>query len=316
MARKIGFDQTPFRVRGDIAAQGKSMVRETTFGTTITMTDAEFVLLRSLMYEQSGVHLAETKRQLLIGRLAKRLRHYGYEEFAQYYDHLKTRDPQGAELQEMINAVTTHKTAFFRESHHFDCLREQLLIPAGRAAAEGRRAPIRIWSAGCSSGEEPYSIAITIAANLERINTWDVKILGSDIDTDVLERARAAIYPRESVSDLPLALLRRNFRSGHGEYSGYVQLKPEVRKLVKFGRLNLVEESWPFRAKFDAIFCRNVMIYFDRDVQRYVLGRFAEYLKPGGLFFAGHSENLFWLGDAFQPIGGTAYRVGGVQGED
>jgi chemotaxis protein methyltransferase CheR len=142
-----------------------------------------------------------------------------------------------------------------------------------------------------------------------------VRILGSDIDTDVLEKARTAIYPREAVSDLPLDLLRRNFRSGRGEQSGYVQLKPEIRKLVKFGRVNLVEESWPFQGKFDAIFCRNVMIYFDRDVQRYVLEKFAKYLKPGGLFFAGHSENLFWLGDAFQPIGGTAYRVGEARGE-
>jgi chemotaxis protein methyltransferase CheR len=273
---------------------------ETTSGTTISMTDTEFALLRALMYEQSGVHLAETKRELLKGRLAKRLRHHGYDGFAQYYHHLKNLDPQGTELQEMINAVTTHKTA---------------LIPARDAAAQGRQESIRIWSAGCSSGEEPYSIAITIAANLERINTWDVKILGSDIDTHVLEKARAAIYPRESVGDLPLDLLRRNFRSGQGEQAGYVQLKPAIRKLVKFGRVNLMDESWPFRGQFDAIFCRNVMIYFDRDVQRHVMEKFAKHLKPGGLFFAGHSENLFWLGDAFQPIGGTVYLVGKARGE-
>jgi chemotaxis protein methyltransferase CheR len=291
------------------------MALETTSGiTTTTMTDAEFGLLRSLMYEQSGVNLAESKRELLKGRLAKRLRHHGYDKFAQYYDHLKNQDPQGNELQEMINAVTTHKTAFFRESHHFDCLRERFLIPASEAAAQGRRAPVRIWSAGCSSGEEPYSIAITVAANLERLNTWDVKILGSDIDTAVLEKARTAIYPRESVSDLPLDLVRRNFRSGQGGQAGYVQLKPEIQKLVKFGRVNLMEEPWPFQGKFDVIFCRNVMIYFDRDVQRSVLERFAKYLKPGGLFFAGHSENLFWLGEPFQPIGGTVYVVGGARG--
>ena len=291
------------------------MALETTSGiTTTTMTDAEFALLRSLMYAQSGVNLAESKRELLKGRLAKRLRHHGYDKFAQYYDHLKNQDPQGTELQEMINAVTTHKTAFFRESHHFDYLRDRFLIPAGEAAAQGRRAPIRIWSAGCSSGEEPYSIAITVAANLERLNTWDVKILGSDIDTAVLEKARTAIYPRESVSDLPLDLVRRNFRSGQGQQAGYVQLKPEIQKLVKFGRVNLMEEPWPFQGKFDVIFCRNVMIYFDRDVQRSVLERFAKYLKPGGLFFAGHSENLFWLGEPFQPIGGTVYVVGGARG--
>ncbi len=280
-----------------------------------TMTDAEFDLLRTLMYEQSGIHLKDAKRELLKGRLAKRLRHHGYESFAQYYDHLKNDDPQGAELQEMLNAVTTHKTSFFRESHHFDYLRERLLVPANQAAAQGRRSPIRIWSAGCSSGEEPYSIAITVVANLQRLNTWDIKILGSDIDTDVLEKARTAIYPGESVSDLAPDLLRRNFLAGKGEQAGLVQLKPEIRNLVRFGRVNLMEPTWPFRRKFDAIFCRNVMIYFERDVQRHVLQKFAEYMKPGGLFFAGHSENLLGLGGSFQPIGGTVYLFSGGRGD-
>jgi len=283
--------------------------------SALTMNDAEFALLRALMYEHSGIHLKDAKRELLKGRLAKRLRHHGYESFAQYYDHLKNRDPKGTELQEMINAVTTHKTSFFRESHHFDYLRERLLIPANQDAAQGRRASLRIWSAGCSSGEEPYSIAITAVANLDRINTWDVKILGSDIDTDVIEKARTAIYPRASVNDLASDLVRRNFLSGHGKQAGFVQLKSEIRNLVRFGRVNLLEETWPFRGKFDAIFCRNVMIYFDRDVQRYVLERFAKYMKPGGLFFAGHSENLLGLGDSFQPIGGTVYVARGARGD-
>jgi chemotaxis protein methyltransferase CheR len=280
-----------------------------------TMTNAEFELLRALMYEHSGILLKDAKRELLKGRLAKRLRHHAYESFAQYYDHLKNRDPHGAELQEMINAVTTHKTSFFRESHHFDCLRERLLIPANRAAAQGRRAPIRIWSAGCSSGEEPYSIAITIAANLDRLNTWDVKTLGSDIDTDVLDKARAAIYPSESVSDLPPDLVRRNFLAGNGKQAGFVQVKPAIRDLVRFGRVNLMQETWPFHGKFDAIFCRNVMIYFDRDVQRHVLEKFARYLKPGALFFAGHSENLLGMSNFLEPIGGTVYLFGGAQGD-
>ena len=281
--------------------------------STITMTDAEFELLRALMFEHSGIHLKEAKRELLKGRLAKRLRHHGYDSFAQYYDHLKNHDPQSIELQEMINAVTTHKTSFFREKHHFDCLRERLLIPANRNAAQGRREAIRIWSAGCSTGEEPYSIAITVAASLDRINTWDVKILGSDVDTEVLKKARVGIYSRDSVSDLSRDMLRRNFLSGKGERDGFVQVKPAIRNLVKFGRVNLLDEPWPFRGKFDAIFCRNVMIYFDRDVQRYVLEKFAKHMKPGGFFFAGHSENLFGLGGKFfQPIGGTVYVAGGV----
>jgi len=283
--------------------------------STTTMSDAEFELLRSLMYEQSGIHLKETKRELLKGRLAKRLRHYGFDSFAQYYDHLKNRDHAGRELQEMINAVTTHKTSFFREGHHFDCLRERLLLPARSAAAQGRRAPIRIWSAGCSSGEEPYSIAITIATTLERLPTWDVKILGTDIDTEVLERARTGIYPRESVSDLPIDVLRQNFLEGKGRCAGQVQVKPQISGMVRFRRLNLIAGAWGFRGKFDAIFCRNVMIYFDREVQRGILEQFAKYLKPGGLLFAGHAENLFWLGDLFHPLGSTVYVVGGAGGD-
>jgi chemotaxis protein methyltransferase CheR len=279
-----------------------------------TMTDAEFALLRALMYEHSGIDLKESKRELLKGRLAKRLRHHGYQTFAQYYDRLKNQDPDGSELQEMINAVTTNKTSFFREGHHFDCLRDRILLPACRAAAQGKRPRIRIWSAGCSTGEEPYTIAITVAAHLDRLAAWDVKVLGSDIDTSVLAKARAATYPTESVSDLPPDLVRQNFLCGRGEQDGFVQLKPEIRNLVRFGQVNLMAPTWPFRGKFDAIFCRNVMIYFDRDVQRLVLEKFARYLTPNGLFFAGHSENLFWLGDSFHPIGGTVYEVTGTQG--
>jgi len=278
------------------------------------MSDAEFELLRSLMYQQSGIHLKDAKRELLKGRLAKRLRHYGFDTFAEYYDLLKNQDYGGAELQEMINAVTTHKTSFFREGHHFDDLRKRLLVPARLAAEQGRSAPIRIWSAGCSSGEEPYSLAITVAATWQPLPMRDVKILGTDIDTAVLETARTGVYPSESVRDLPLDVLRQNFQRGRGEYGGLVQVKPQIRDLVRFRRLNLFEETWPFRGEFDAIFCRNVMIYFDREVQRRVLERFARYLKPGGLLYAGHSENLFWLANLFRPLGGTVYKVDKARG--
>jgi chemotaxis protein methyltransferase CheR len=277
--------------------------------TDVPLTEKEFELLRSLIYQQAGIFLREVKMALLKSRLAKRLRHYGYASFAQYYDHLKNRDPQGQELQEMINAVTTNKTSFFRENHHFDCLREQVLAPARQAAAQGKRPSLRIWSAGCSTGEEAYTIAITAADTLERLATWDIKILATDIDTGVLEKGRRAVYARDSMGDVPEATLRKHFLSGKGMSSNLVQVKPAIRGLVRFAHLNLME-PWPFRGKFDAIFCRNVIIYFDRDSQRNVLERFAQYLKPGGLFFAGHSENLFWLGDFFQPIGRTVYVAG------
>ena len=283
--------------------------------TDVPLTDKEFDALRTLIYDQAGICLRETKMALLKGRLTKRLRHYKYESFAQYYEHLTHKDPQGTELQEMINAITTNKTSFFRESHHFECLREQVLTPARQAAAQGKRSSLRIWSAGCSTGEEAYTIAITIAETLERLTTWDVKILATDIDTGVLEKGRRGIYPRDSVSDVPKAMLHKYFLSGKGKSSHLVQVKPALRNLVRFARLNLME-PWPFRGKFDAIFCRNVIIYFDRDSQRHVLEGFARYLKPNGRFFAGHSENLFWMGDFFHPVGHTVYVVGGQRGAE
>jgi chemotaxis protein methyltransferase CheR len=274
----------------------------------IALSEDEFQQFRSLVHKQTGLSLKETKVALVRSRLLKRLRHYGYENFTQYYDHLRDRDVSGEELQEMINAVTTHKTSFFREAHHFDCLVERLLEPACQANANGPPLALRIWSAGCSSGEEAYSIAITIAMNVERMAACDVKILASDIDTEVLRQARIGIYSRDSVSEIRPEVLRRCFLSGVGQNSGSVQLKPELRDLVRFAHLNLIDEPWPFRGKFDAIFCRNVIIYFDQDTQQRVIEKMAEHLKPGGLFFAGHSENLFWMNQLLEPIGHTVYR--------
>jgi chemotaxis protein methyltransferase CheR len=281
--------------------------------TDVDLTHKEFELLRSLIYQQAGICLRETKLALLKSRLTKRLRHFGYSSFAQYYDHLKNQDPRGEELQEMINAITTNMTSFFREKHHFVCLKERVLAPACQAAGRGHRQSLRMWSAGCSTGEEAYSIAITVADTLQRLPTWDVKILATDIDTGVLEKGRHAVYLRDAVSDLSKETLRKHFLSGKGKSADLVQVKPAIRKLVRFARLNLMD-PWPFKGKFDAIFCRNVIIYFDRGSQRHVLEGFARYLKPGGLFFAGHSENLFWMADLFQPIGRTVYVMGEQRG--
>ena len=275
----------------------------------IPLSDEEFQRFRSLVHKQTGVALKETKAALLKSRLLKRLRHYGYATFEQYYEHLENHDACGQELQEMINAVTTHKTSFFRELHHFDILVEHLLAPAHQASLRGYDPSVRIWSAGCSSGEEPYSIAITAAMNVDRLAAWDVKILATDIDTDVLNRARTGVYPRESVSEISRDVLKKCFLSGAGEYANSVRLKPAIRSLVTFAHLNLMDENWPFRGKFDAIFCRNVIIYFDQHTQRRVVERMVQHLKTDGLFFAGHSENLFWLGHLLEPVGHTVYRL-------
>lgn len=277
--------------------------------TDIPLAQDEFTLLRDLVYRQTGISLRDAKLPLLRSRLIRRIRHHGFGSFAQYYDFLTQQDAHGSELQEMINAVTTNKTAFFRESHHFRMLEELLLAPARQLAAEGRAPALRIWSAGCSSGEEPYSIAITLAANLERLARWDVKVLATDIDTRMVEHGRAGVYSRETIAEVPQELVRNYFLSGTGKYADYVCVQPEIKRLISFARMNLMDSPWPFQGKFDAIFCRNVIIYFDRASQRRLLERYAKMLKPGGLFFAGHSENLFWLGDLFESLGNTVYRV-------
>jgi chemotaxis protein methyltransferase CheR len=288
------------------AGNGETMLNPASASLTLD----EFHRLRDLVYEQTGISLREAKLPLLQSRLSRRIRHFGYRNFDQYYERLKYREPGDGELQEMINAVTTNKTSFFREPHHFKTLEQLVLVPARRRRREGCAPSLRIWSAGCSSGEEPYSIAMTVANSLDRLQAWDVRILATDVNTRVLEKARAGIYGRESIADLPPQIVRKYFLSGTGRYADRVQVKPEIKSMVKFGRINLIEAPWPFRGGFDAIFCRNVIIYFDRKVQQDVLERFARCLKPEGAFFAGHSENLFWLGDLFKLAGGTVYQLG------
>lgn len=274
----------------------------------LPITDKEFELFRSLVHEETGISLGETKRALLNSRLMGRLRHHGYETFAEYYEHLKHQDPHREELQHMINAVTTNMTSFFRENHHFDSLAKLVLQPARQMALQGRAPSLRIWSAGCSSGEEAYSIAITLAKNLEHLAAWDVKVLATDIDTKILDTARQGMYPRTTVASMAPDMLKQYFLRGTGPCEDMVKVKPEVRRLVTMGHLNLMS-PWPFHSKFDAIFCRNVIIYFDHDSQKRLIDRFAQSLKPGGIFFAGHSENLFWVDDIFESLGHTTYRL-------
>lgn len=282
------------------------------FPQDIALTEDEFRLLRDLVHRTTGIALRDAKLPLLRSRLMKRVRHYQCASFADYYNLLVSPGPQQAvELQEMINAVTTNKTLFFREPHHFRALEKLILAPALRPMAMGSVPSIRIWSAGCSTGEEPYSIAMTLMEFLDNPAAWDIRILATDIDTEVIEQAKLGVYLRSSVADLPSHIIRRYFLSGTGRYSDLVQIKPEIKRLVSFGQLNLIQEPWPFRRKFDAIFCRNVIIYFDHSSQRRVLECLARCLKPGGVFFAGHSENLSWLCDKFDPVGSTTYQVRG-----
>lgn len=268
------------------------------------LTDAEFARFRGLILEHTGIHLKEHKRDLLVARLAQHILKLGFRSFSAYYEHV-ARDTSGEALRALINRITTNKTYFFREPHHFEFLRERL-IPELRG--RGQR-DLRIWSAGCSTGEEPYSIAATVGEVLGLHHGWNVRILATDIDTDVLEQAQSGTYPMAALEDLSAGQRRAAFLRGYGQFAGQVQVRPELRRMVEFRRLNFKEPGWGIQARFDAIFCRNVIIYFDRPLQQQIVERLAGHLKPGGYFFSGHSENLFWLRDLLVTVAPTVYGV-------
>ena len=269
-------------------------------------TEGEFKLFRDLIHAHTGIALGPHKRTLLQARLAKRLRTLRLTSFTEYHRHLE-QDPTGEELTHCLNAITTNKTEFFREGHHFRYLTEEL-VPAlrTRSARTGNRS-VRVWSAGCSTGEEPYTIGITLLEALGGTRGWDLRILASDIDTEVLDRAAAGVYSLEQVAAVPRPLLARYFLRGVGERAGLVSVRPELRALVRFRRINFLEDPWPIRTRFDAIFCRNVLIYFDRPTQQRLLERFVGLLKGDSVLFLGHSENIHGLVTGLDHIGNTIY---------
>ncbi|MCZ7626127.1 MAG: chemotaxis protein CheR [Candidatus Methylomirabilota bacterium] len=273
----------------------------------VTISDQEFRLFQDLVKAHTGIALTEHKRNLVCSRLGKRLRTLRLTSFQRYYDYLCAETGQ-AELEHFVNAITTNKTDFYREQPHFDFLAQEL-VPAWktRAARTGERR-IRIWSAGCSTGEEPYTIAITLRQAMDNLLGWDVRILASDIDTEVLVRAAQGVYTADRVAEIPKPTLERYFRRGKGAHEGLVQVAPEARNPVTFRRINLQEEPWPIRTHFDCIFCRNVIIYFDKPTQHRLMERFAAYLTDDGHLFLGHSESLYGMGDQFLPLRNTIYR--------
>ena len=272
------------------------------------LTDREFELLSALVASHTGIALGPSKRALLQARLGKRLEALGLSTFMDYHRLLQQQDPEGEELGRFVNAVTTNKTEFFREPHHFAYLRDQLIPSLQARVGLGAKPRLRIWSAGCSSGEEPYTIAITLADALRDDHRWDLRILASDISTDVLKRAETGTYSREEVAAVPLRALRQYFLRGTGASEGLVRVRPEIRGLVAFRRINLLDDTWPIRATFDVVFCRNVLIYFDRSTQARVLERLIPFVKDGGLLILGHAEGVYGMAAGLQPAGNTVYR--------
>jgi len=273
------------------------------------ITDKEFRAFRELIFAEAGISLSDAKRVLVCSRLSRRLRHYGFQTFSQYYEYLMSGDPSGDERLKMINCITTNKTDFFREMHHFEYLRGQFFPELRERVLRGAARRLRIWSAGCSSGEEPYSIAMTVRDAFGFLPGWDIKMLASDIDTDMLRVAERAIYPAERLDSVPAEYQRRYFLRGRGEWAGYFKVRSELRDFVTFRRINFAEPSWPIHTRFDVIFCRNVIIYFNRETQRRLFERLAAYLQPDGCLMVGHSESLQWLSDMFVLVRGTIYRL-------
>ncbi len=266
-------------------------------------TDRHFQTLRWCVREHTGITLTDQKRELCYGRLARRLRSLRLSSFDAYCDLIVQGDR--AELTHFINAVTTNLTAFFREPHHFEYLGQTVLPELYRTARERRL--LRIWSAGCSSGEEPYSIAMVVCESLPAVERWDVRILATDIDSDVLGKAEAGVYQAERVAGISGMRLRRWFARGTGTNAGLVKITDRVRDLVTFRRLNLLQH-WPMTSPFDVIFCRNVVIYFDKPTQMALFDRMGDMLAARGHLIIGHSESLFRISDRFECVARTTYR--------
>lgn len=269
-----------------------------------TLGDGEFAFLRAFVYEHCGISLGEHKRQLVQGRLLRRLRALKLKNFESYCELLR-RDPHG-ELGELASAISTNVTAYFRESHHFDLLTNELLPRWLAEKKNGGR--LRIWSAGCATGEEPYTLAIVLAEALEKHGSnVDAKILATDLSPQALETARQGVYPIERLEGVSVERRRRWFLRGEGEFEALACVHPRLRELVSILPLNLLHD-WPMHGPFDAIFCRNVVIYFDKPTKQRLFQRYAGLLPEGGYLFLGHSESMYGLNDNFELIGRTVYR--------
>ena len=267
-------------------------------------TRRDFDFLRKVSNSRTGIVVSDDKFDMFYSRLSRRVRLLGLKDFSEYCD-LISNEKEEREVLELVNALTTNLTAFFRENHHFEYLTRTLVPEFLQRNRESRR--LRIWSAGCSTGEEPYSLSIALRESLPETGGWDVRILATDIDSAVLAKAADAIYPIERVAGVEQGRLRRWFQRGRGDRSGMVRLKPEIKSLIEFHQLNLIQE-WAMSEPMDAIFCRNVMIYFDKKTKAKLVERYANTLCDGGYLFIGHSESLFNLTDCFELIGNTVYR--------
>lgn len=262
-------------------------------------SDKEFHFLRDLVNRQTGIKLADHKRDMVYSRLVRRLRALKLPSFAAYCTLLQSAEGE-AELGNFVNALTTNLTSFFREAHHFEHLSQQVLRPLQHQAEQHKK--FRIWSAACSAGMEPYSIAMTVQRSLPNLAGWDVKILATDIDTNMLQKAAQGVYSQDDWLKVPAAYQDMAIHHEH-----QVHMPDSLKSMIHFKHLNLLE-PWPMRGLFDVVFCRNVVIYFDKPTQKELFDRMADRMKPGGWLYIGHSENLMHVSKRFELCGRTIYR--------
>jgi chemotaxis protein methyltransferase CheR len=271
-------------------------------------TMKEFRYLSAIVFDQTGIVLKDQKRNMVYSRLVRRLRELGLKSFSEYCQLLES-DRGVDETGFLINAITTNLTKFFRENHHFEHLAQTALKEVVNHSQQTGRNRLRIWSAGCSSGEEPYSIAMTLSSSFSRLSAWDAKILATDLDTSMIARGRAGRYRAEDLENVPASHRKRYFTPAPS--GDEVIVGEALQKLVTFKQLNLLKH-WPLKGPFDAIFCRNVMIYFDEPTKSQLIRRFAKMLKPGGWLYIGHSESILDADAEFKLIGRTTYCRRGV----
>lgn len=269
------------------------------------LSDREFNRVKARVYQEAGISLSDAKRTLVVSRLGKLVRALRLNSFDAYLDHLE-RQGTPADAQDFINALTTNLTRFWREDHHFEHLEgyvRQLMGQRPRLGANGRP-KLRIWSAGCSTGQEPYTIALGLLAAFPELKRWDFRVLATDIDTNVVAKAAGGVYPEAELNGLTHERTALFERAGAGQ----VQIPMAVRELISFKPLNLMNNPWPMHGPFDAVFCRNVAIYFDKKTQGELFARLGAILVPDGFLYIGHSENLGAGGTNFRLVGKTIYQ--------
>lgn len=266
-----------------------------------SFSDKEFLFLAELANKHTGIMLSENKKDMVYSRLVRRLRKLGLQSFSQYCELIQSANGVN-EMGNLVNAITTNLTSFFREPHHFEHLKHSVLLPLLSGTHGQKR--LRIWSAGCSAGMESYSIAMTVKSVIKDFSAWDARILATDIDTNMLKTGSEGKYDVDQLKNIPAVYHSDICQSDNGES---VIMSESLTSMIAFKPLNLLER-WPMSGPFDAIFCRNVVIYFDKETQRTLFNRMADLIKPDGWLYIGHSENLHNVCDRFELIGRTIYR--------